>query len=500
MSSPALRRRLAASAALVWRLAGGVAPTGVRRLAMAVVLAGAALVAGCGSGSEPAGGERQAVPTRPRPNIVVIMADDLGYGDISPYGGWIETPALDAMAAEGLRFTDFHSSGAVCSPTRAGLLTGRYQQRAGIPNVIYANPAWNRHHGLQPRETTIAERIQAEGYATGIAGKWHLGYGLETNPLRHGFDVFHGYVSGNVDYFSHVDGFGNHDWWDGETNREEPGYVTHLINDHAVAFIEERAGSDRPFFLYVAHEAPHFPYQGPDDAAFRVVGERIPETREPAQVRRAYREMVEEMDAGIGAILDTLRRLGLAERTFVFFLSDNGATPAGSNGPLRGFKASLWEGGHRVPALAWWPGAIAAGGTTGATMTSIDLAATVLDVADVLPPEERPLDGVSLLPHLLGGAAPEERPLFWAYQQARRTVEQAAMRQGPWKLIVNGPDGPEVGLYNLDDDPGETVNLAGDERERVAAMREALEDWRLEVEEDATVQPAPPFLPGAAAP
>ena len=156
------------------------------------------------------------------------------------------------MAAEGVRFTDFHSSGAVCSPTRAGLLTGRYQQRAGIPNVIYANPDWNRHHGLQPTETTIAERMRAEGYATGIVGKWHLGYGVETNPLRHGFDVFRGYVSGNVDYFSHVDGFGNHDWWDGETNREEPGYVTHLINDHAVAFIEEQAAAEGPFFLYVA--------------------------------------------------------------------------------------------------------------------------------------------------------------------------------------------------------------------------------------------------------
>ena len=341
--------------------------------------------------------------------------------------------------------------------------------------------------------------MRAEDYATGIVGKWHLGYGVETNPLRHGFEVFHGYVSGNIDYFSHVDGFGNHDWWDGESNREEPGYVTHLINDHAVAFIEEQAAADGPFFLYVAHEAPHFPYQGPDDAAFRVVGERVPETREPEQVRRAYREMVEEMDTGVGAIVDTLRRLELAERTFVFFLSDNGATPAGSNGPLRGFKTSLWEGGHRVPALAWWPGVIGAG-TSGAVMTSIDLAATVLDVADVLPPEDRPLDGVSLLPHLLGGAAPADRPLFWAYQQARRPVEQLAMRQGAWKLIVNGPDGPDVALYNLDDDPGETNDLAADEPERVAAMGEALDDWRFEVEEGATVQPAPPFAPGAVGP
>ena len=488
------------SPAFVRVRAKAAAKAGARRLCVGVAMAVATLVAACGSGTETDAGRRPEIPARPRPNIVVIMADDLGYGDLSSYDGWIETPALDAMASEGVRFTDFHSSGAVCSPTRAGLLTGRYQQRAGIPNVIYANPAWNRHHGLQPRETTIAELLGAEGYATGIVGKWHLGYRVQTNPLRHGFDVFHGYVSGNVDYFSHVDGFGNHDWWDGESNREEPGYVTHLINDHAVAFMEEQATADRPFFLYVAHEAPHFPYQGPGDAAFRVVGERIPETREPEQVRCAYREMVEEMDAGIGAILDTLRRLELAGRTFVFFLSDNGATAAGSNGPLRGFKTSLWEGGHRVPAIAWWPGVIGAAATTGAVMTSIDLAATVLDVADVLLPEDRPLDGVSLLPHLLGGAAPDDRPLFWAYQQARRPVEQLAMRHGPWKLIVNGPDGPEVALYDLDEDPGETTNLAADEPERVAAMGDALDDWRFEVEEGATVQPAPLFAPEAVGP
>ncbi len=488
------------SPAFVRARAKAAAKAGARRLSVGAAMAAATLVAACGSGTETDAGRRPEIPARPRPNIVVIMADDLGYGDLSAYDGWIETPALDAMASEGVRFTDFHSSGAVCSPTRAGFLTGRYQQRAGIPNVIYANPAWNRHHGLQPRETTIAELLGAEGYATGIVGKWHLGYRVQTNPLRHGFDVFHGYVSGNVDYFSHVDGFGNHDWWDGESNREEPGYVTHLINDHAVAFMEEQATADRPFFLYVAHEAPHFPYQGPDDAAFRVVGERIPEMREPEQIRRAYREMVEEMDTGIGAILDTLRRLELAERTFVFFLSDNGATAAGSNGPLRGFKTSLWEGGHRVPAIAWWPGVIGAAATTGAVMTSIDLAATVLDVADVLLPQDRPLDGVSLLPHLLGGAAPDDRPLFWAYQQARRPVEQLAMRHGPWKLIVNGPDGPEVALYDLDEDPGETTNLAADEPERVAAMGDALDNWRFEVEEGATVQPAPLFAPGAVGP
>ena len=461
-------------------------------LAVAALLGAAA----CGSESTSPTAERPAPIPRPRPNIIVIMADDLGYGDLSSYGGWIDTPALDTMAAEGIRFTDFHSSGAVCSPTRAGLLTGRYQQRAGLPDVIYANPAWNRHHGLQAEETTIAELLRDEGYATGVVGKWHLGYDESFNPTRHGFDRFHGYVSGNVDYVSHVDGFGVHDWWTGTANRPEEGYVTHVITDHAVRFIEDHATAAQPFFLYVAHEAPHFPYQGPLDPAFRVVGQQIPETREPAQVERAYREMVEEMDRGIGVILDTLKELDIDQRTFVFFLSDNGARPEGSNGPLRGFKASVWEGGHRVPAIAWWPGVIGGGATSDAVTISLDVAATVLDVADVIPPTDRPLDGVSLLPHVLGGATLTARMLFWSYHPVRAVSTELAVRDDGWKLVVDGNGQPGVALYNLTSDQAESVDLAADEPDRVTAMRDALEAWQVEVAADATPQPEPPFSPG----
>ena len=199
-----------------------------------------------------------------RPNVIVILADDLGYGDLGSYGNrQIRTPSLDRLAAEGTRLTDFHSASPVCSPTRAALLTGRYPQRAGIGGVVYAAPQRNRHHGLFQSELTFAEVMRGAGYDTAVVGKWHLGYRKQFNPVRHGFDTFRGYVSGNVDYFSHVDGEGFADWWNNDTKIEEDGYSTHLITRAAVEFVEaQRAG---PFCLYIAHEAPHSPFQGPGD-------------------------------------------------------------------------------------------------------------------------------------------------------------------------------------------------------------------------------------------
>lgn len=190
-----------------------------------------------------------------RPNIVIIMADDLGYGDISPYDGWIKTPHLEQMAAEGTRFTDYHSAGNVCSPTRAALMTGRYQQRAGIPGVVFADPKREQHeHGLQKVEYTIAEAFRDRGYATGMFGKWHLGYYPKYNPVRNGFDLFKGYVSGNIDFISHYDQSGNYDWWHQDQQAVEEGYVTHLIDKHSLEFI--RDNKDKPFFLYLPHKAP----------------------------------------------------------------------------------------------------------------------------------------------------------------------------------------------------------------------------------------------------
>lgn len=412
-----------------------------------------------------------AQPASPgRPNLVIILADDMGYGDSSAYGGWIRTPALERLAAEGLKFTDFHASGNVCSPTRAGLMTGRYQQRAGIPTVILAGADSPSHGlGLQPTEVTLPKLLKRAGYATGLVGKWHLGYFPQFNPMHQGFDEFRGYLSGNVDYQSHQDNQGRADWWDGLQPSPEAGYSTHLITRHADAFI--RAHRAEPFFLYVAEEAVHDPYQGPDDPPLRGAGRG---QRRP--VKEAYREMMTAMDQSIATILATLRETGQADNTLVFFFSDNGAVRNGSNGPLRGFKGSNWEGGHREPAIAYWPGHIKPG-VTDQLAISLDVMPTFLELAGVAASPDRPLDGVSLLPLLIGGKPMAPRQLFW---------DGNAMRDGSWKLmIVQGK--PQ--LFNLNDDLGESRDVAAQNPERVSAMSAALQRWSKDVATNATTQP-----------
>ena len=442
---------------------------------MRFLLAAALLLVGCTA----------AVDDEQPLNFVVIMADDLGYGDLSTYDGWIDTPNLDRMALEGLKFTDFHSNGAVCSPTRAALLTGRYQQRAGVPVVIFAPEDRPTHvDGLQDVEWTFAEALREAGYATAIFGKWHLGYYPQYNPTRHGFAEFKGYVSGNIDFFSHVDGAGRFDWWHGAEQSRERGYVTTLINQHAVQFIEERG--DEPFCLYLAHEAPHYPYQGPEDgpAGFRKVGGFSGRQElSDEELRQKYYEMVAEMDRGVGEILDTLNRLGIAERTLVLFFSDNGATPDGSNGALRGHKASVWEGGHRVPAIAWRPGAIQAGGQTDQLATTMDIWPTIAELAGIEAEPDRPLDGVSVV-QTLRGSSVERGPVFWSF------MDGLAMRDGNWKLVA-GEDGDEQPkLFDLSTDLAEQTNLAEQEPERTATMLNQAREWLQEVQASATEQPS----------
>lgn len=412
-----------------------------------------------------------------RPNFIVILADDLGYGDLGCYGNdGVRTPHIDRLAAEGTLFTDFHSSGAVCSPTRAGLLTGRYQQRAGIPGVIAADPRRGmRHQGLQAHEVTLAGVLRASGYATALCGKWHLGYQRRYNPTRHGFDRFRGYVSGNVDYFSHRDAADVPDWWHDEALVQEAGYTTTLITQHAVRFLEDNAG--RPFCLYVAHEAVHAPYQGPHDGPVRTGSVQRPQRQDRAQ---AYREMTEEMDRGVGVLLATLARLGLSDQTLVFFFSDNGAVAPGSNGILRGGKGTLWEGGHRVPALARWPGRVPAGRRCAEPTICLDLMPTLVALAGAAPPE-RPLDGVDLTPVLLGSGALASRDLFWEHGTAR------AMRRGRWKALEGASPGPQ--LFDLDRDPSETVDVAEEQPTVATALAGAMAAWHEEVWGGATVQP-----------
>ncbi len=414
------------------------------------------------------------------PNFVIIMADDLGYGDLSCYGNTaFETPHLDALAKRGMRFTDFHSSGAVCSPTRAGLLTGRYQQRAGIPGVVFADPKRVEHkHGLQPIENTFAEILSGGGYSTAMFGKWHLGYEKKYNPVKNGFGEFRGYVSGNVDYFSHIDQAGVFDWWINDELKDEPGYSTHLITQHSVRFIEE--SGEKPFCLYVAHEAPHYPYQGPNDKAIRRIdGERKSETK-GIDIKKAYREMVQAVDTGVGEIVAALEKKGIDNNTLVVFFSDNGATKHGSNGIYRGHKASVWEGGHRVPCIAVWPGKIAAASETVQACISLDIMPTLLDYASLEAPRDRPLDGKSLRA-TLAGVAPERRTLYWQHGTG------TAVRRGEWKLVKLGRKPAE--LYNLETDPGEKQDLASENPKRQRGMLEMLLKWKLEMIRTATKQP-----------
>ncbi|HUV67273.1 MAG TPA: sulfatase-like hydrolase/transferase [Sedimentisphaerales bacterium] len=407
---------------------------------------------------------------RRRPNIIIILADDLGYGDTSEYGGWVKTPHIERMALEGMKFTDFHSNGAVCSPTRAGLMTGRYQQRVGIEDVIVGTRDSN---GLDPKELTVPRLMKDAGYKTALYGKWHLGHLGKFNPIHHGFDEFVGYLTGAEDYHYH----GN-SWYNGLEKKDLEGYTTHIITDHSVRFIEENRY--QPFFLYVAHEAVHLPFQTPDDPPYAGPNGKAPHRSEEywkywtaERIRPKYEVMLRELDKGIGQILDSVKRCGLAENTFVFFFSDNGAIGAGSNKPFRGGKASLFEGGHRVPAIAWWPGSIPAGKVTDELAIGMDLLATVAALAKIDLPKDRKLDGISLKDVLLKQAPLPDRHCFWGYGK-----RGTAMREKNWKFITSnkGQD-----LYDLNADPGEQQNLAGKHPERVEAMQQAVTQWLKEI-------------------
>jgi len=362
-----------------------------------------------------------------RPNIVLILADDLGYGDLGCYGGtdWA-TPRIDAFAASACRCTDFHSNGVVCSPTRAALLTGAYQQRCGIEGVVSA--AHHREVGLAPGTPTLATRLRALGYRTALFGKWHLGYTPRYSPVHHGFETFRGFVSGNVDYHSHVDQAGHADWWRDDGLEPESGYTTELIAARSESFIAAHAAE--PFCLVLPHAAPHYPYQGPDDPPERAVGGDVPthgrRAADPVEHHRAYGEVMAAFDAAVGRTLDALDAAGVAERTIVVLSSDHGPVPPGSTGGLRGGKGGLYEGGHRVPSLIRWPGVTAAASTCDATLMGMDLLPGL--VAAGGGTVDGVIDGCDPRPALAGGAL-AERDLHWRFRG------QAALRRGPWKWL-----------------------------------------------------------------
>jgi len=406
---------------------------------------------------------RPSPDAQSRPNIVIIVADDLGYGDLSSYGGPIRTPSIDALAAGGLRFTDFHGNGTMCTPTRAALLTGRYPQRAGLTDALSAASTI----GLAPGEITIADVLEGAGYRTALVGKWHLGHLPAYRPERHGFDAFYGFLTGEIDYVNHLDIFGSPDWWKDTVPVHDETYSTTLITRQAARFI--RHSADRPFFLYVAYQAPHVPYQAPGDGPIRIPGQhKVEPEGDPAR----YPAMVKALDDGIGAIMHTLRDAGLAEDTLVLFLSDNGAFGPGSNRPLRGVKSDVYEGGHRVPAIAFWPGHIAPA-TSDATVATMDVFPTLLDLTATSVPAGHRLDGESLRPLLAGGKdSLPGRQLFWMYRGG------AAAREGAWKLTeINGA----TSLFDLGTDLGETTDVAPAHPDIVARLSAALQSWKAEV-------------------
>ncbi|MFI3282177.1 MAG: sulfatase-like hydrolase/transferase [Rikenellaceae bacterium] len=413
-----------------------------------------------------------------RPNVILIMADDLGYGDISCYGGVAaSTPNIDQMAKDGMMLTNYHSNGALSSPTRAALMTGKYQQRTGVDGVITA--AKHREAGLALDEVTIAERLSDLGYNCGMFGKWHLGYPSSLNPIYQGFDKFKGFVAGNVDYHSYVDEAGYYDLWNGgELDRTESGYIMDVITQNSVEFIKHHdpKKTGEPFFLYVPYPSPHYPIQGRDDEPVRKEGKkRYIRKVAKEDVPRIYSEMIEVMDEGVGSILATLSEMGLDENTMVIFCSDNG--PAGSRGSTsgyRGAKGSMYEGGHRLPSVIRYPAVISAGQKSDVAILGMDLYPTFVEMAGGDASSDK-IDGVSMLSFLREGVEPQERDLFWGYRN------RVAMLRGGWKMhrFPNAESESEFDyeLYNMIDDPFETTNLYDAEPKRAAAMMKAIELW-----------------------
>ncbi len=435
-------------------------------------------------------GQQIQVSRRPR-NIVVIVTDDHGVGDVGCYGYSKDalTPNIDALAASGVRFAQFYSNAPVCSASRAAILTGKYPARTGVAGALRSEPTWDVP-GLRAGEQTLASLLRNRGYRTAAIGKWHLGSAPQSRPRSQGFDQFFGWYSGWVDYYSHryyqlgfPPGKIFHDLWRNEEEVfEEPTYMTEVLGKEAHSFLA-RQRHDQPFFLYVAFGAPHYPMMAPQ----RYLG-RFPTSVE--RDRRTHLAMVAAVDDVLGGLLDQLREVGMEQDTVVFFQSDNGATreerasrvggPAtgGSNGPFRGYKLGVFDGGLRVPGLLRAPGVTPPGQVCDLPVMSMDVIATLAGLADV--PASAEMDGRDVRPLLRGDSRPHEA-FFWNHETQR------AVRVGDWKLILNPPkfpgETPPNGpwLSNLEADPGERMNLADSEPERVAHMTEALRAWEVSV-------------------
>ncbi len=430
-----------------------------------------------------------------RPNFVIFYTDDQGYGDLSCMGATdFRTPYLDNLAATGARFTNWYSNSPVCSPSRAALMSGQYPCHAGVRSIL----AGHRQATGFPQETvSLATALKQQGYRTAMAGKWHLGVAEESMPHNHGFDHWFGFLAGCIDYYSHIFYWGVgggqdpvHDLWeDGEEIYDNGEYMTDLITQRAVDYIGDfaRSDDDAPFFLFVGYNAPHYPMHAPQEYL-----DRFPGLSWDRQIMAA---MLSAVDDGVGDVLAALERNGLRDDTCVFFSSDNGpsretrnwldGTPdpyyGGTTGQLKGHKFSLYDGGIRMPAIMNWPGQIPAAQVIDEPLATMDVFPTFVNASGG-DAGEYELDGRDVMPVLTEGAASPHDAIFWEMNK------QTAVRRGPWKLVLNGqlvegaPPEDDVHLSNLDDDMGETNNLATECPEIAGELRESAESWRADIE------------------
>ncbi len=427
-----------------------------------------------------------------KPNLIYIVADDLGFADLGCYGGRASpsgpvSPHIDALAASGLRLTQGYSNSPVCSPTRFALITMRYQYRlrGGMEEPINSRSKGNPKLGLPTHIPTLPSLLRKAGYATALVGKWHLGYPPAFGPLRSGYDEFYGIMAGGVDYFSHCSGKGDHDLYQGEAEHREVGYLTDLLSQRAVDYVNRRAEAAKngqPFFLSLHYTAPHWPWETRDDAhladevkdnLFHLHGGSV----------ETYQRMIHHMDEGIGQLVEALRKQGLLDNTLIVFTSDNGGERFSDNWPLVGGKMDLTEGGIRVPWVAHWPAVIKPGSVSAQQCMTMDWSATLLEAGGAVPDADFPIDGVSLKKILHNPADTFERPLYWRMNHRG----QRALRKGVWKYLQ--VDGNEY-LFNIAQDARERANLASRHPELLAQLREEWLLWNQsvpEIPEDATV-------------
>ncbi len=408
------------------------------------------------------------------PNIVFILADDLGYADLSCFGREdYETPNIDRLASSGVRLTRSYANSSVCSPTRLALMTGRYQYRwpAGLDEPLGRKPEL----GLPPDVPTFADLFRQAGYATSLVGKWHLGGLPQFGPLKSGYDRFWGIYQGGADYFLHgmtIRGKFSHDLFEDETEIHRQGYLTDLITQRSLSEIERYSKSSKPFLLSVHYTAPHWPWEGIEDEA--VAGQIRDSFHYDGGSSATYAAMVKSLDEGVGKIMATLRAQGLGDNTIVVFTSDNGGERFSKNWPFRGMKGELLEGGIRVPTIMSWPGRIAPASENGLINITMDFVPTLLAAAGIQGRKAIDFDGVDLLPDLLGRTPGKERTLFWRHFAQNQL---AAMRGNMKYLQMSGHEF----LFAIDQDPREVANIRSHHREIFDELRKALANWNADM-------------------